>query len=205
MRRCRRICSGLAALGLALALGCGSGEVRKTYDNQRALQSTVDRPAAGSPSERTYRNSRYRERAFRGVRVTDPIIRAQDWEDRDYREFVTGLREALLAGTSRAIADAKRYGGLVAGPAAGDLVCRVEALPHVTPLGRPVRPDPVFHDPRPKLIVVFTLKDAATREVVLRYTDWGTSQWDYGAWAMEDLRAVGLKLAEGFGEVLKAE
>lgn len=193
------------ALGLAALVGCGAGEVRKTYDNRRALESRVERPASGSPADRTYRNPGFRETRFGGVRVEEPRLRGELPGDPAYEAFLAGLRETLWVGTAQALRDAGRYGPVERGPAAGDLVCRIEALPHVAALGQPVRPDPVFGDTRPKLIAVFTVARVQTGEVVLKYTAWAVSQWDYGPWAMEDLQTAALRLAGEFQEVLGQE
>jgi len=193
-RRAVAVAAALVALS-----GCSwAGRGGAAYDNGVARASTLRQPAGGTAEERTYRNGRYREASFAGVRVLPPRLEAPPNEDAEYQIFLQDLETALASATAQVLASIPRLGPV--NPAAQDgpgvvLVCRTESLVHVTPTGQPVGRDPVFRDPRPKIIVVYRLEDGATGEVVFQYTSVGLSHWEYGPWAMEDLRVRALEIA----------
>lgn len=199
----------LTAASLALG-GCSLGGrgSKNRYDNARALASSLRQPASGTAEERTYRNSRYREAAFAGVQMRPPSLEAAPYEDPEYRVFLDDLRLALEGAAAQALASVGRLGPV--NPSAPvqpgvALRCTTEALVHVTPTGQPVGRDPVFRDPRPKLIVVYRIEDAATEEPVFQYTSVAVSHWEYGPWAMEDLLAEAVKIAAELRDALSKE
>ncbi len=201
-------------LALALALAA-CHQKRKyaevPYDNPKGLASTLDKPATGGSEDRAYRNSRYRDQELLApVTVLEPEVREQTLDDPEYQSFLQGLRSTLVDVTAGALAESRRFAGVqVAGQGTPrptrDLVCTVEALPHVNLLGHPVQRDPVFRDTRPKIVLLFTVADAASGDVVYRYTAWRTSEWEYGSWAMEDLRTLTLALAREFEVIISGE
>ncbi len=191
-----------------LGAGCGLGKKELVYDNPLALRSTIERPATGSEEDRTYRNSKYGERVFHSVALQEPEIQGVEPRTPELQNFLQDLREALITGTLKALFESGRFGQVSDPTAAGastELRCRVEALTHVVPLGEPVRSDPTFRDPRPKVLVLHTLEEVRSGEVVFRHTGWEMSKWEYGPWAMEDLTALAYGLALDFGEALKVE
>ncbi len=202
------------ALGCAALAGCLGRDAKKEdprYGNLRALNSTVDRPVQGTPAERTYWNPRYRDRAFRNVRVEAPAVLPEAALSPEHGRFLDEMRKALELAVPQALLESGRFGAVSAAfPVMGlpgttepvDLVCRVEALTHVNLAGQPIRPDAVFGDPSPKVIAVVTLEEPATGEVVFRYTQWEASTWEYGRWAMEDLPEQVVKIAVGLREGL---
>lgn len=215
-RRARGRSAAVPALNLALVVAlalamtaCALGKgAKERYDNAVALQSTLHRPAAGSAEDRTYRNSRYRGATFSGVRVRPPALEAASYDDAEFREFLGDLERTLEAGTLQALASVPRLGPVIPSASAGSgsaLLCTTQALVHVTPTGYPVGRDPVFRDPRPKLIVVYRIEDAATGEPVFQYTSVGTSHWEYGPWAMEDLLARAVQTAGELRDALAKE
>jgi len=191
------VISGCCALLLAACAGSRRRDEER-YDHVRALASKLHRPVEGTAEERTYRNSAYRGREFSGVWMEEPRLEAPPLEDREYQEFLEQLRDDLVATASEAFSGQARF-GRVSGPegeaAGAGAVCRTEALVHVTPTGYPVGRDPVFRDPRPKILVVYTLEDAKTGATIFKFTGQGVSHWEYGPWAMEDLRAKLLEIA----------
>jgi len=205
----RWICAAFWCCVLLLTACAGSDRKdEERYDNARALASQLHRPVDGTAEERTYRNGAYRGRAFSGVWVQEPRVEAPALEDREYQEFLEQFREDLVATTLQALAGQPRFGpvaGPEGGPGGAAVVCRTEALVHVTPTGYPVGRDPVFRDPRPKLFAVYTLEDASTGATIFKFTGQGISHWEYGPWAMEDLRVQLLKIAQEFGVALTEE
>ncbi|MDW7710776.1 MAG: hypothetical protein SCH98_09890 [Deferrisomatales bacterium] len=198
--------SALAVLTAGCALGGRGAQDR--YDNAAALASTLHRPAGGTAEERTYRNGRYRRATFAGVLVLPPSVEARSREDPEYEAFLQDVRHSLESGTVQALTSVRRLGPVDSSVPPGPgvlLLCETEALVHVTPTGHTVERDPVFRDPRPKLIVVYRLADAATGELVFQYTGVGTSHWEYGPWAMEDLRGRALEIAGELRDVLMRE
>lgn len=191
-----------------LGAGCGLGKKELVYDNPVALRSTIERPATGSEEDRTYRNSAYGDRIFPSVTLQEPRIRGIEPRTAELQQFRSDLQEALVTGTLKALLESGRF-ARVADPEATDssaaFLCRVDALAHVAALGEPIRPDPTFRDPRPKVLVIFTLEDLGSGEVVFRFTGWETSKWEYGPWAMEDLTTLAYGIALDFGEALKVE
>ncbi|GAB4270411.1 MAG: hypothetical protein Kow0092_24790 [Deferrisomatales bacterium] len=192
----------------SLVGGCAGPpkRVRATLDNRPALASTLERPAAGSVEQRTYRDASFLGRRFPMAVVARPTVVARAGGAPARARFLAALEEELWAGTVEALRASGRFGAVRGGeggvPDPEALRCTVEALPHVAALGERVRPDPVFRDPRPKIVLVFTLTEAATGRVVLKYTDWRISQWEYGPWAMEELRALALETVRTFGAIV---
>jgi hypothetical protein len=197
-------------LGLLLALSACAGhqqELEQTYANLRARESSLTRPVGGDRILRTYRNPRYAGARFDAVVVEAPEVVEAAYADRSYRTFTENLRGALLDGTARALAGSQRFREVLSPDAPRSLpstaLCRTEALPHVTPSANAVARDPVFGEVQPRVTVVYTVRDAASGEVVLKYTEWAVSQWEYGPWAMDELVAEVVGISNHFGEVLK--
>ena len=205
MSHVRLLCAGLA---MALAACAGhQKELEQTYTNLRARESSLTRPVGGIPIMRTYRNPRYAGVSFAAVVVNEPEVVKAVYTDRSYRSFAESLRGALLDGTARALAGSGRFREVLPADAPRDVpgtaLCRIEALPHVTPSANAVARDPVFGEVQPRVTVVYTLSDAASGEVVLKYTEWAVSQWEYGPWAMEELVVATMGITNHFGEVLQ--
>ncbi len=193
---------------MALAACAGhQKELEFSYTNLRARESSLQRPVGGNSLASTYRNPRYAGVSFAAVVVEEPAVEDAGYEERAYRTFFENLRGALLDGTARALAGSERFQGVLPPGAPRDVpgtaLCRVEALPHVTPSANSVARDPVFGEVQPRVTVVYTVSDAASGEVVLKYTEWAMSQWEYGPWAMEELVVETVGITNHFGEVLK--
>ncbi len=193
---------------MALAACAGhQKELEFSYTNLRARESSLQRPVGGNSLAGTYRNRRYAGVSFAAVVVEAPAVEDAGYEDRTYRSFSENLRGALLDGTARAFAESGRFQEVLPADAPrdvpGTVLCRIEALPHVTPSANTVARDPVFGEVQPRITVVYTLSDAATGEVVLKYTEWAVSQWEYGPWAMEELVVETVGITNHFGEVLE--
>jgi len=203
--------------GVAVFLFCGlllsacawsDRRDEERYDNARALASELHRPVGGTVEERAYRNGAYRERTFSGVWVQAPRVEAAALEDREYQEFLAQFRDDLVATTSQVLGGQARFGpvrGPEEGPTGAEVICKTEALVHVTPTGFPVGRDPVFRDPRPKILVVYTLTDTKTDATIFKFTGQGVSHWEYGPWAMEDLQVKLLQIAQEFQVALAEE
>ena len=142
--------------------------------------------------------------------VEAPEVVEASYADHSYRSFLGNLNGALLDGTARALGASGRFTEVLPGDARRDLpgtaVCRTEALPHVTPSANAVARDPVFGQVQPRVTVVYTVTDAASGEVVVKYTEWAVSQWEYGPWAMDELVAkTGLSVSEVLTVLLSLE
>lgn len=182
------------------------------FTNYRALESSLARPAAGKAADRTYWNPAYANREFGSIHVTEPRIQAPAVDDVDYQRYLEDLRESLTIGMRQALAESKKFRRVTvdgAGtevtstPGAPDLRCRVEALSHISLLGSSIRLDPAFRDPRSKILVIASLEDPQTGEVVFKYTQYEYSQWENAGWAMKDLPAKAFDVAKGLRDALK--
>lgn len=198
------------SMGLVLALVACSGyqeELEQSYVNLRARESTLDRPVGGPPELRVYRNPRYAGVEFAAVVVERPVVSDAPYNDREYGSFIENLTGALLDGTARALASSERFQEVLPADAPrgvpGTARCQIEALPHVTPSANSVARDPVFGMVQPRVTVVFTVTDPASGEVILKFTEWAVSQWEYGPWAMDELVAEAVGITNHFGEALK--
>lgn len=205
MFRCRLLCTALA---LMLAACAGhQEELDLSYSNLRARESTLRQPVGGNSLMSTYRNRRYAGVAFAAVVVEEPAVEDAGYPDRSYRAFLGSLGGAVLDGTARALGVSGRFGEVLPGDAPRDVpgtaLCTAEVLPHVTPSANTVARDPAFGEVQPRVTVVYTVRDLESGEVVLKYTEWAVSQWEYGPWAMDELVAEAVRISNHFGEVLE--
>lgn len=203
----------LVAAGLAAAAGCRGSTARDRYDNRRALASTLRQPASGSEDDRTYRNARFAEGVLGEVRLLDARIVAAEEDDPTYQDFLRALEADVASATASALLESERFtqvlakGDAPAAPGAGGgrFVCSVEVLAHVTADMQTVRLDPVFRDGRPKIIVVYTVGREPEGDVAFKYTSVMFSHWEYGPWAMEDLRLKAVETAAAFRDAMREE
>ncbi len=193
----------IAPLALALLTGCGwwgASPVDPTVQ-RRALASTAERPAQGSPTERTFRGPWPGGKRLPSVTVLTPEVRGLAPGDPEVEAFRQRLVDALGEGARQALLGSGRVAAASAG--AGAAACRVEALAHVGTAGGTVTRDAAFGDPRSKLVVVYSLEDPATGQPFFRYTTWAVAHWEYGPWAMDELVSLALATAGEFAEALK--
>lgn len=201
----------LLAVCCMTAQGCREATERDRYDNRRALASTMHRPVSGSEDERTYRNSRYAEGVLGAVAVQRAEIEAAPEDDPGYRDFLHALSLDLESAAAAALRESMRFSPVHEAPLEGAsqtsqdmaFVCRIETLVHVSTDVHVVRVDPVFRDSRPKLIVVYTVQRREDGEVAFKYTSVVLSQWEYGPWAMEDLRLKAVESALAFRDAIR--
>lgn len=198
---------------LVVASGCRKGIDRDRYDNRRALGSTVRQPVSGSEDDRTYRNSRYAEGSLGWIRLRTAEIDAPPEDDPAYEDFLRSLSAEIDSAAAAALRESERFSAVLsadgapppAGPGAVGFVCSVEVLVHVPVDMQTVRVDPVFRDSRPKLIVVYTVQRDTDGEVAFKYTSVVLSHWEYGPWAMEDLRVKAVESAAAFRDAIREE
>ncbi len=198
---------------LVAAAACRKGTDRDRFDNRRALASTVRQPVSGSEDDRTYRNSRYAEGSLGWIRLEAAEIDAPPEDDPAYRDFLRSLSAEIDSAAASALVESERFspvvdaggGAVLAGKGLPGFVCSVEALAHVPVDMQTVRVDPVFRDSRPKLIVVYTVRRESDGEVAFKYTSVVLSHWEYGPWAMEDLRLKAVESAAAFRDAIRED
>lgn len=199
---------GVALLvSAALAACAGSRPAQDPYAARRALESTPERPAASGPEDRTYRSSAEGSPSLGTAGVLPPEIRGLDLGSPELSAFAERLGRTLAEAARQALVPTKRFArvelerDLVGGPPA-QVRLRTQVLAHVATAGGTVTRDPAFGDPRSKLIAVFSLEDARTGAVLLRYTTWAVAHWEYGPWAMDELVGLAPGLAAELGQAV---
>lgn len=182
----------VAALAVLLA-GCAGGKANpRWFGNRGALESTLWRPAMGSPDERAYFAPDFKGGELGVVEVRTPSVTGSGGERLE--RFHARVGANIASGAAAAVAGSERSKGFaVAGGPAPDTVLSSEAFVHVANVDASIVNDPILNDPRSKVFVIYTLTSRATGEVLLRYTTVLLSDWEYGPAVMEDLERAGLR------------
>lgn len=183
----------LAFIGVAL-WGCAAEHL--WYGNDRALSATPETPVPGGVEERTYVAPEAKEMRFGKVFIGPVTVRSTR-KDGLPEDFTARISSSAAMGAALAIKNSERFGGIAADEKDADQLLSIEALAHVSVAGEKFLPDPVLKDPRSKIFIVYTLKEARGEKILVKYSSVENSDWDYTQRVVADMEKLARDAAQG--------
>lgn len=165
---------------LAVASGCRGKSAPSTGTEvsagPAAKVSTAKQPVEGSHQDRTYIDTGARLSQYKAVYVAPPTIDTTAARNEKVDDFLRQLEQTIRSSSESTLRNTKKFALVTANESEAKargkyLVYRNDVLVH---FGSTVARWMVgWGAGRSKLIVVPSLEDPATRNVVLKYTGWG--------------------------------
>ncbi|TAL18203.1 hypothetical protein EPN96_02640 [bacterium] len=183
----------LALIGVAL-WGCSADHL--WYGNDRALSATPDNPVPGGPEERTYVAPEAKGVSFGKVYIGPVTVRSTRQEGLP-EDFTARVASSAAMGAALAVKNSERFKGVAADETEADQLLSIEALAHVSVVGQKFLSDPVLKDPRSKIFMVYTLREARGGKVLVKYSSVENSDWDYTQRVVDDLQKLARDAAQG--------
>lgn len=202
----------LVVLGLIamLVYGCAGGPASQpgatTGSSPAAKASTARQPVEGSHADRTYIAPTPILSQFRVVYIAPPAMDTTATRDEKVNDFLTQLDNTIRSSAENALRNSQKF----------DLVTTSEQEAKAKGKYLVLRNDVLVHfgstaarfmvgmgAGRSKLIVVPSLEDPATRDVLLKYTGWGGAAAGTGSQILDKMRVDGMAIEQYFVGLIK--
>jgi hypothetical protein len=179
----------LMALGVTMMGASGCARSSASLDGTggtagaAAKASTAKQPVEGSHADRTYVDPGARLAQYVAVYIAPPTMDTTADRDEKVNDFLAQMEATIRSSSESALRSTGRFGVVTTNEqeakARGKyLVCRNDALVH---FGSTVARVLIgMGAGRSKLLVVVSLEDPVTRDVLLKYTGWGGAVLGYG-------------------------
>jgi hypothetical protein len=201
----------LAMLGMIamLAYGCASSRASQpgatTAAGRAAKTSTARQPVEGSHTDRTYIAPTAYLSQYRVVYIAPPAMDTTAARNGKVEDFLTQLQATIRSSGESALQNTRRFDLVTTNEqeakAKGQyLVCRNDVLVHFGSTA--TRLWVGMGAGRSKLIVVVSLEDPATQEVLLKYTGWGGAAVGMGSQILDKMRTDGIAIEQYFAGLI---
>lgn len=188
---------------LLFALICGSAASGMAQDGKdKARTSTAKDPMSGSHEERTYLNSDAHLGSYKTVLVLSPTMDTTGKRSEKVDDFMKQLQGTISTSLEQALRGTGKFETVtmdepVAKQKGKYLVCRSDALVHFGSTA--ARMLIGFGSGRSKLIVVTSLEDPTTGDILLKYTGWGGAIAGYGFQILGKMQTDAIAISQYFG------
>jgi hypothetical protein len=206
-----------------VAIGCGGGKksvtrekggaAEETAAQETAVQetpskggtakdSTARNPVGGSHEDRTYIDPSARLSNYKAVLIEPPKMDTTASRNPKVDDFLNQLSGIIRGSAESAVKSTGKFPLVTQDPEAAKkegkyLVCRNDVLVHFGSTAARVLIG--FGAGRSKLVVVPSLVDPETGEVVLKYTGWGSAPFGYGFQVLQKMQIDALEIENYFG------
>ena len=210
MKRNSSFAPAMLGMIVMVAYGCaGSGATQPastTTGVTAAKASTARQPVEGSHADRTYIAPNARLSEYKAVYVASPAMDTTAERDEKVNDFLTQLQTTIRSSGESALQNTRRFELVTTNEqeakAKGKyLVCRNDVLAHFGSTA--ARFWVGMGAGRSKLIVVVSLEDPATQDVVLKYTGWGGAAMGWGSQILDKMRVDGIAIEQYFAGLIK--
>lgn len=209
----KRDCAAVRAmLGMIvmLAYGCAGSTASQpaatTGASPAAKASTARQPVEGSHTDRTYIAPNAPWSQYRVVYIAPPAMDTTASRDQKVNDFLSQLENTIQSSAENALRNSRKF----------DLVTTNEQEARVKGKYLVFRNDVLVHfgstaarfivgmgAGRSKLIVVASLEDPATQDVLLKYTGWGGAAGGTGSQILDKMRVDGMAIEQYFVGLIK--
>lgn len=199
------LCLGLGVL--VSVWGCASIPAPVTGGSgAAALASTAENPAEGSHAERTYRKPEVSLAGYSAVLVAPPEIETTAERNEKIDDFLAQLRGTISVSLVQALEASGKFAEVTgnedkAKQAGRHLVCRSDVVVHFGSTAARLLIG--MGAGRSKLIVVNSLVDPESGEVLLKYTGWGGAIAGYGFQILGKMQADAVAISQYFGGITR--
>jgi hypothetical protein len=194
----------LLAYGCAGSTASQSGET--TGSNPAAKTSTARQPVEGSHADRTYIAPTPILPQYRAVYIAPPAMDTTATRDEKVNDFLSQLENTIRSSVENALRNSRKF----------DLVTSNEQEAKAKGRYLVLRNDVLVHfgstaarflvgmgAGRSKLIVVPSLDDPSTQDVLLKYTGWGGAAGGTGSQILDKMRVDGTAIEQYFVGLIK--
>lgn len=208
-RNCAAVLVLLGMIGV-LAYGCAGGTASQPEATATvkpaAKTSTARQPAEGSHTDRTYIGPNAPWSQYRAVYIAPPAMDTTASRDQKVNDFLSQLENTIQSSAENALRNSRKF----------DLVTTNEHEARAKGKHLVFRNDVLVHfgstaarfivgmgAGRSKLIVVASLEDPATQDVLLKYTGWGGAAGGTGSQILDKMRVDGMAIEQYFVGLIK--
>jgi len=195
---------------VVLAYGCAGSTASQpgatSGANFAAKTSTARQPVEGSHADRTYIAPTPILSQYRVVYIAPPAMDTTATRDEKVNDFLTQLENTIRSSAENALRNSRKF----------DLVTTNEQEARAKGKYLAFRNDVLVHfgstaarfivgmgAGRSKLIVVASLDDPATQDVLLKYTGWGGAAGGTGSQILDKMRVDGMAIEQYFVGLIK--
>ncbi len=198
----------LAAVGVVA--GCAKGGAPQAGADAAgapaAKTSTAKQPAEGSHTDRTYIQPTARLAAYKAVYIAPPAMDTTAERNEKVNDFLAQLETTVRVSSESALRDIARFGLITTderqAKAKGKyLVYKNDVLVHFGSTA--ARFIVGMGAGRSKLIVVASLEDPGTQDVLVKYTGWGGLAAGVGAQVLSKMQADAVAIERYVGELAR--
>ena len=199
----------LGMIGM-LAYGCAGGTASQPEATATvkpaAKTSTARQPVEGSHTDRTYIAPNAPWSQYRVVYIAPPAMDTTASRDQKVNDFLSQLENTIQSSAENALRNSRKF----------DLVTTNEQEARAKGKYLAFRNDVLVHfgstaarfivgmgAGRSKLIVVASLEDPATQDVLLKYTGWGGAAGGTGSQILDKMRVDGMAIEQYFVGLIK--
>jgi hypothetical protein len=199
----------LGMIGM-LAYGCAGGTASQPEATATvkpaAKTSTARQPVEGSHTDRTYIAPNAPWSQYRVVYIAPPAMDTTASRDQKVNDFLSQLENTIQSSAENALRNARKFDLVTTNEqearAKGNyLVFRNDVLVHFGSTA--ARFIVGMGAGRSKLIVVASLEDPATQDVLLKYTGWGGAAGGTGSQILDKMRVDGMAIEQYFVGLIK--
>ena len=199
----------LGMIGM-LAYGCAGGTASQPEATATvkpaAKTSTARQPVEGSHTDRTYIAPNAPWSQYRVVYIAPPAMDTTASRDQKVNDFLSQLENTIQSSAENALRNARKFDLVTTNEqearAKGNyLVFRNDVLVHFGSTA--ARFIVGMGAGRSKLIVVASLDDPATQDVLLKYTGWGGAAGGTGSQILDKMRVDGMAIEQYFVGLIK--
>jgi len=202
----------LVLLGMIamVAYGCAGSQTSQsgtpTGSSPAAKTSTARQPVEGSHADRTYMGPTPILSQYRVVYIAPPAMDTTATRDEKVNDFLTQLESTIRSSAENALRNSRKF----------DLVTTNEQEAKAKGRYLVLRNDVLVHfgstaarflvgmgAGRSKLIVVPSLDDPSTQDVLLKYTGWGGAAGGTGSQILDKMRVDGTAIEQYFVGLIK--
>jgi len=210
MKRNSSFAPAMLGMIVMVAYGCaGSGATQPastTTGVTAAKASTARQPVEGSHADRTYIDPNARLSQYRAVYVAPPTMDTTAERNEKVNDFLTQLETTIRSSSESALRSSGRFELVTTSEqeakAKGKyLVQRNDVLVHFGSTA--ARFLVGMGAGRSKLIVVPSLEDPVTKDVLLKYTGWGGLAMGFGFEALGKMQGDAVAIENYFGGLAK--
>lgn len=184
------IIAGVATAGMA-------GE-----DNDKARTSTARDPKSGSHGERTYLKPDARLGTYKAVLILPPTMDTTGSRTEKVDDFIAQLQGTISTSLEQSLRETRKFevvttDASVAKQKGKYLVCKSDALVHFGSTAARILVG--FGAGRSKLIVVASLEEPESADVVLKYTGWGGAIMGSASQILGKMQTDAIAISKYFG------
>ena len=209
----RKVMAAVVVGMFLLVIGCGGGRKNVAGEGADVAQesagkgstakdSTARAPAGGSHGDRTYVNPSARLSQYKAVLIEAPAMDTTANRNEKVDDFLNQLQVIVRTSAETSVKGSGKFPLVTQDPEAAKkegkyLVCKNDVLVHFGSTAARIMIG--FGAGKSKVVVVPSLVDPETGEVILKYTGWGSAPFGYGFQVLQQIQVDVIQIENYFG------